>query len=59
MLYKWTQSQKNIYLWGSQKNYEWILRHMFRWIPLSKPVTKQCPKIIEFFCVCVFIVNVT
>ena len=31
---------------------------MFRWIPLSKPVTIMLPKIIDFFSFCVFIVNV-
>ena len=36
-----SQSQK-IFTFGVLKNYEWILRHMFRfhrWIPLPKPVT--------------------
>ena len=37
MLHKSTQIQ-NIITFGVSKIYEWILRHMFRWIQLSKGV---------------------
>ena len=35
-----SQSQK-IFTFGVSKNYEWVLRYMFRWIQLSKPVTND------------------
>ena len=35
-----SQSQK-IFNFGVSKIYEWIFRDMFRWIPLSKPVTND------------------
>ena len=35
-----SQSQK-IFTFGVSKNYKWILRDMFRWFPLSKPVTND------------------
>ena len=35
-----TQSQK-IFTFGVSKIYEWILRHMFRWIQFSKVVTND------------------
>ena len=50
-----SQSQK-IFNFGVSKNYEWILRHMFRWFHFLS-LWQMMPKIVEF--VFVFIVNVT
>ena len=50
-----SQSQK-IFTFGVSKNYEWILRHMFRWFHFLS-LWQMMPKIVEF--VFVFIVNVT
>ena len=37
----WMCQTKKIITFGVSKIYEWLLKHMFRWIQLSKAVTND------------------